>query len=96
MKKREIRFIKMTTTITTYGVGKSFEEAVRMANEQAYDFVESSQNILEDASVEYEQVKQEDTYFDDVAIEMLLDLEEPATGDHNSFDDIKLGLDDGE
>lgn len=69
MKKPVLKFVKMTTTITTYGVGKTYNDAVQVAFDQAYDFVVSSQNILEDATVEFEEVKQGDTNYDDVAIE---------------------------
>ena len=84
MEKRELKFVKMTTTITTYGLGKTLEEAKIDARSEtidyAYNISISPNDYLRDA--QYQEVKQEDTNFDDVVIEM--------------FDDIGLGLDDGE
>ena len=75
----KLKFVKMTTTLITYGVGKTVEDAKQQARSETIDYAYHistfSKDYLEKAKPTYEEVREEDTSLDKSYIEFIEETE---------------------
>lgn len=82
----KLKFVKMTTTLVTYGVGKTVEDAKRNARSETIDYAYNISLYPEDNSFitfqsldstkpVYEEVREEDTPLDKSYIEFIEETE---------------------
>ena len=74
----KLKFVKMTTTLITYGVGKTVEDAKQQARSETIDYaynISLYKDHLDAAKPVYEEVREEDTSLDKSYIEFIEETE---------------------
>jgi hypothetical protein len=75
----KLKFVKMTTTLVTYGVGKTIEDAKQQARSETIDYANdisiNPKQYLDAAKPSYEEVREEDTSLDKTYIEFIEETE---------------------